>query len=111
VTFPAYRTGTHNARNIYRVAGTSSHYDDTHIACVFDPDDGELVATALSCFAAALNRATGHDPDGQSTADHDLADAIHDAIGDYAFHVVDDNGHTYHGVVDTNTDINTDTEH
>jgi hypothetical protein len=85
-SFPAYRIGTHNSRNVYRVANTGNHLDDVHIACVFDPDDGELVATALSCFAAALDRATdaaaGNEP---GVAGGQLADAMRDAI-DFTHH-------------------------
>ncbi len=54
---PAFRTGTHNPRNIYRVAGTGNHLDDTHFAVAIDEDDGELIATALSAFSAALEAA------------------------------------------------------
>lgn len=54
---PGFRVGRKNPRNIYRNAGTGNYEDDQHFAVALDPDDGELIATALSAFTAALDTA------------------------------------------------------
>lgn len=49
----AYRVGTHNQRNLYRINRLSdNHKDDEHVGVVFDPAFGPVVAAALNAAHA-----------------------------------------------------------
>jgi len=46
-----YRTGNRNPRNVYRVdVDDAGNTQDVHVGCMFDPDDGPLVARALNAW-------------------------------------------------------------
>lgn len=55
----AYRTGNHNARNIYR-SGADRDTDE-HVGVMFIPEMGRLVCMALNVFASIFRLDSGGD--------------------------------------------------
>jgi hypothetical protein len=67
-----YRTGRKNAHDIYRIDRDSNDFlSDVHIGCVFNEEDGAMVAAALDVYATAIaiQKGTDTDTDTDSTED------------------------------------------